>query len=177
MKKMRFLAIAMATILTFGFVSCGPDDEEIPYEGIELANGEFIEIEDFGNDASAAYKLHFKVYLSSGNLVVEGLTSDAALTQIPSTMELNTSAKIADFGKVGGLSKIDEIPADGDFANQQPVAEKHGYVVAAKGAANIDSYQNPQLHDPVQQYMRIWLEEATDKGYKLRYEFPFVPAE
>ena len=61
---MRLLAITMATMLTFGFVSCGNDDD-IPYEGIELANGEFIEIEDFGTDTTASYKLHFKVRLEN----------------------------------------------------------------------------------------------------------------
>lgn len=177
MRKLRFLAIAMATALTFGMVSCGDKDKDLPYEGIELANGEFIEIEDFGNDASAAYKLHFKVYLSSGNLVVEGLESTSDMTQIPSTMVLNTSAKIADFGKVGALSKIDEIPADGDFADLQPAVEKHGYVVAVKGDAKLNSYSIEGIHDPALQYMRIWLEEATDKGFKLRYDFPFVPEE
>ena len=44
MKKFRFLAIAMATMLTLGMVSCGPKDEDVPYEGITLNNGEFIEI-------------------------------------------------------------------------------------------------------------------------------------
>lgn len=174
---MRFLAIAMATILTFGFVSCGPDDDEIPYEGIELSNGQSIEIEDFGNDATAAYKLHFKVTLSDGKLVAEGLTSKPVINVLPETMDLATSAKIADCGKVNGLAKIDEAPADADLADNQEATEKHGYVVAVKGAANIDSYQNPQLHDPAIQYMRIWLEEKTDNGFKLRYDFPFVPAE
>ena len=177
MKKMRILALAMATMLTFGMVSCGDPDEELPYEGIELANGEFIEIESFGNDASAAYKLHFKVYLSDSKLVVEGLESKSEFSMIPATTVLNTAVKIADFGKVGGLTKIDEIPADADFADSQVATEKHGYVVSAVGAANLDSYGNPDIHDPKMQYMRIWLEEATDKGYKLRYDFPFVPAE
>lgn len=166
----------MATILTFGFVSCGPDDDEIPYEGIELSNGQSIEIEDFGNDATAAYKLHFKVTLSDGKLVAEGLTSKPVINVLPETMDLATSAKIADCGKVNGLAKIDEAPADADLADNQEATEKHGYVVAVKGAANIDSYQNPQLHDPAIQYMRIWLEEKTDNGFKLRYEFPFTPA-
>lgn len=175
MKKMRFLAIAMATMLTFGMVGCGGNDE--PYDGIELANGESIEIEDFGSDATAAYKLHFKVTLANGQLSVEGLTSESALTQIPSTVVLNTTAKIADAGKVGSLSKIDEIPADGDFAAAKTATEKHGYVVSAEGAAKLNSYGNPDIHDPAKQYMRIWLEEATDKGFNLRYEFPFTPAE
>ena len=176
MKKMRLLAIAMATVLTFGFVSCGNDDD-IPYEGIELANGEFIEIEDFGTDVTASYKLHFKVKLESGKLITEGLTTTSHLSQIPSTYTLNTSAKIADCGKVNGLNKLDKTPAEADLAAEQPATEKHGYIVAVKGAANLDNLGNPDFHDPALQYMRIWLEEATDKGFKLRYEFPFTPAE
>ena len=176
MKKMRLLAITMATMLTFGFVSCGNDDD-IPYEGIELANGEFIEIEDFGTDTTASYKLHFKVRLENGNLVVEGLNTTSHLTQIPSTYILNTSARIADCGKVNGLNKLDAAPAEADLAAEQVAVEKHGYVVAAKGAANLDNLGNPTFHDPALQYMRIWLEEATDKGFKLRYEFPFTPVE
>ena len=176
MKKMRLFAIAMATMLTFGFVSCGNDDE-IPYEGIELSNGQFIEIEDFGADTTAAYKLHFKVWLSDGKIVCEGLTSKPTASILPETMDLATSAKVADCGKVNGLNKLDEAPAEADLADNQTAAEKHGYVIVVKGAANIDSYQNPDLHDPAQQYMRMWLEEKTDNGFKLRYEFPFTPEE
>ena len=75
------------------------------------------------------------------------------------------------------IAKIDEIPAAGDFGNSAPATEKHGYVVEAKGTQNLDAYSNPNIHDPATQYMRIWLEEATDNGFKLRYEFPFTPAE
>lgn len=167
----------MATVLTFGMVSCGDKDKDLAYEGIELANGDCIHIESFGTDTTAAYKLHFNVWLSDGKLVVEGLTSTSTFTQIPATTVLNTNVKIADFGKVGGLSKIDEAPAEGDLADSQTATEKHGYVVVAKGGANLNSYGNAQIHDPAQQYMRIWLEEATDKGFKLRYDFPFTPEE
>jgi hypothetical protein len=176
MKKMRFLAIVMATMLTFGFVSCGNDDE-IPYEGIELSNGQFIEIEDFGSDATAAYKLHFKVWLSDGKIVAEGLTSKPVNTLLPETMDLATSAKVADCGKVNGLNKLDKVPAAADLADNQTAAEKHGYIIVVKGAGNVDSYENPNLHDPAQQYMRLWLEEKSGDGFKLRYEFPFTPAE
>ena len=176
MKKMRFLAIAMAAILTLGFVSCGNDDDN-PSEGIELNNGDCIEIEDFGTDATAAYKLHFKVWLSDGKVVAEGLYSKSVISILPETMDLATSAKVADMGKVNGLNKLDEIPADEELSDSQDAVEKHGYIIAVKGAANIDSYQNPDLHDPAQQYMRLWLEEKTDNGFKLRYEFPFTPEE
>lgn len=174
MKKLRFLAIAMATVLTFGMVSCGPKDDDVPYEGITLNDGEFIEIESFGNDASAAYKLHFRVYLSSGSLVIENLTSNIVITGMPD-MACTTSAKIADIGKVSGIAKIDEVPEASEFKDNVPATEKHGYVVEAKGTQNINAYENPNMHDPATQYMRIWLEEATSNGFKLRYEFPFTP--
>lgn len=173
---MRFLAIAMATILTFGFVSCGPDDEETPYEGIELANGEFIEIESFGSDSTAAYKLHFKTYLRNDSIVIESLSSNISISGMPD-MDCRTSALVADMGKVKALSKIDEIPAESELAQAQKAEEKHGYVVVVKGIQNVNAYQNPTIHDPETQYMRIWLEEKTDNGYKLRYGFPFTPAE
>ncbi|MBQ3949888.1 MAG: hypothetical protein II661_05380 [Bacteroidales bacterium] len=176
MKKFRFLAIAMATMLTLGMVSCGPKDEDVPYEGITLNNGEFIEIDSYGTDTTAAYKLHFKVYLSDGSLVIENLTNNHNISGLPD-MACTTGAKIADAGKVKGIAKIDEIPAAGDFGNSAPATEKHGYVVEAKGTQNLDAYSNPNIHDPATQYMRIWLEEATDNGFKLRYEFPFTPAE
>lgn len=178
MKKFRFLAIAMATMLTLGMVSCGPKDEDVPYEGITLNNGEFIEIDSYGTDTLASYKLHFKVYLSDGNLVVEGLTNNHNINGLPD-MNCTTGVKIADFGKVKGIAKIDEIPAASEFKESVAATEKHGYVVEAKGTQKLTGAYpgHPEIYDPVEHYMRIWLEEATDNGFKLRYEFPFTPEE
>ena len=176
MKKIRLFAIAMATMLTFGMVSCGPDDSEVPYEGITLANGECIEIDSYGNDTTAAYKLHFKVWLSDGKLVIENLTNNHHIQGLPD-MACTTGASIADFGKVKGIAKIDEIPAANEFKESVDATEKHGYVIQAKGTQNLDAYNQPTIHDPVTQNMRIWLEEKTDNGFKLRYEFPFTPVE
>ena len=182
MKKTRFFAIMMAALMTIGLVSCKNDDE-IPYDGKTLANGEFIEIESYGNDNNASYKLHFTMGLENNFLVMTGL--DSPIVDPPLGMpdiECHTGIAIMDFGKVSGLVKIDEIPADNEFKDQDnkyvnslPAVEKHGYVIKVWGAENLDSYQHPQLHDATTQYIRLWLEEQTDNGFKLRYEFPYVP--
>lgn len=176
MKKFRFLAIAMATVLTFGLVSCGED--KTPYEGIELNDGEFIEIESLGFDTTASYPVHFKVILINDSLVIESMSSTPteAAMQIPGMngRPCFTQAGICDYGEVRSLGKIDEYPSASSLKIAVKAIEKHGYVVEAHGVAQLDAYHIDGLSDIKSQYMRIWLEEATETGFKLRYEFPFL---
>lgn len=181
MRKLRILAIMMATALTFGMVGCGDKDDDLDYEGIILKNGESIEIESFGNDATASYPLHFTITLEKGQIVATGLYSkltEAALS-VPgmSNRDCPTLAKVADVGEVKALSKIEEYPAESEFDGSKAATEKHGYVIMAKGDMNLNGYEHPDLHDPATMYVRMWLEEATDGGFKVRYEYPFVPVE
>lgn len=171
----------MASLLTLSMVSCGDKDDDIPYEGVTLSEGKFIEIEDFGTDNTVNYKLHFKISLSSGQLVTEGLTSDLISDFMPDR-EMPTATAITDLGEVKGLYKIEEIPADKDFMTATggyqtmcPIAEKHGYVIKVWGDGHLDVYQNDKLKDPAAHYVRLWVEEATDGGFSVRYEFPFIP--
>ena len=179
MKKARIWAIAMAAFMTVGFVGCGDKDKDIEYTGNTLKNGESIEINDFGNDATASYKLHFTLTLKNGFLYTKGLESEPTEEAIKAgitTEKGKTSALIADCGEVKGLSKIEEYPTAG-YVDSIAAVEKHGYVMKFKGSANWDMYQNDKIHDPAEQYLRIWLEEQTDEGFNLRYEWPWVKTE
>lgn len=177
MKKFRFLAIAMAAMMTFGLTSCKGDDD-IDYTGTTLKDGETVTI--YGDNA-ASYQLRFTFGIEGGNIVVAGLNDSADLGTNPNYFtNCPTGVSIVDVGKVNGLKKIKEYPADGEFTSATAVAaEKHGYVIKAWGAAGLSvSYpDNPNLKDPETKYARIWLEEANGTGYNLRYDFPFVPEE
>ncbi len=175
MKKFRFLAIAMAAMMALGFTSCKGDDD-IPYTGTTLKNGEIVTI--YGDNA-AAYQLRFTFGIDGGNIVVIGLNDSADLNSSVLNYFTNcgTGVSIVDVGKVNGLYKIDELPSDSEFTTATvPAVEKHGYVIKAWGNANLHtSYpDNPNLTDPETKYARIWLEEANGDGFNLRYEFPFV---
>lgn len=181
MKKMRFLAIAMASLLTFGLVSCGEPENEDNYQTINLSATTFLEIETQVHDQNAAYPVHFKMTLDGGKLVVEGLDSRASETGLANGLSdyslFHSTAKIADFGKVGGIAKIDEYPEATTFGHEALAVEKHGYVIEVHGSENVNGYENPNLHDPSNLYIRLWLEEPTADGFKVKYEFPFVPVE
>ncbi len=187
MKKLRFLAIAMATVFAMSFVSCGDEPDE--YEGVVLEDGDFIEIgaelesspkyhEGFGYDTTAAYPAHFKVTLRNDSLIITNLSSkNTAVSQtIPGMSERDClcAARIGDYGKVNALSKIKSFLGADQYFMGVLAVEKHGYVVEVHGTMNFDQYQYPNLHDLQPQHMRIWLEEATDKGYKVRYEYPYL---
>lgn len=187
MKKFRFLAIALATVFTMSFVSCGDDDDA--YDGVELGDGDFIEIgadlesspkyhEGFGYDTTAAYPAHFRVTLKNDSLIITNLSSkNTALSQsIPgmSERDCHCAARIGDYGKVNSLSKINSYLGADQYFIGVPAVEKHGYVVEVHGTMNFDMYQIEGLHDLKPQHMRIWLEEATETGYKVRYEYPYM---
>lgn len=170
----------MAAVMTVGFISCGDKDKDITYTGNTLKNGESIEIESFGNDADAAYPLHFTLTLNNGYLVAKGLESkptEAAYAMGLTSEVGKTRAKIADCGEVKGLSKIENYPQDAALKDSVAATEKYGYVLKIEGAANFNVYQNDKLRDPGTHYMRVWLEEQTDEGFNLRYEFPWVKTE
>ena len=175
MKKLKFLAIAMAALFTFSVTSCKDEVEGTTYE---LNNGEFLEFEGLGTDSTAAYPVHFRMTLQEGMLVITNMSSKptAQAQQTPgmNNRDCPTSARISDFGKVKSLSKIDEYPAESSYAAEKAAAEGHGYVIEAHGAANLDAYGNENLHDIKSQYARVWLKETTDNGFKILYEFPFV---
>ena len=175
MKKFNFFAIAMAALMTLGLTSCKGDDD-IPYKGTVLHNGETVTI--YG-DELASYQLRFTFGIDGSNIVTPGLNDSADLNNAPNFFtNCGTGVAIVDMGKINGLNKIEELPSDSEFKEASaPAAEKHGYVIKAWGKANLQgSYpENPNLKDPETKYARIWLEEADGDGYKLRYQFPFVP--
>ena len=179
MKKIKFFAIALATMLTFGLTSCNKDhDEGLDYQTITLKNGDFIEIEGVGTSTDASYPVHFKVVLNEGSLEIENLTSKPVTTEPNYVYQANTSeAVIADMGEKKGLSKIDEYPTSG-WASKAAAAAKHGYVVESHGTQlNPEQLQAfPQFKNPDKQYLRFWLkEDKGDGSFEVRYQFPFVP--
>lgn len=178
MKKLRFLAIAMAAALSFSLASCGDDPTE--YDGLEMHEGDFIEIEGYGYDTTAAYPAHFKVTLQNDSLIITNMSSlnNAASQALLGERNCPTAASIADMGKVKSLSKINHYAGANDYKAGVPAVEGHGYVVLAVGNAHFnEGYNNPDIHDLSAQHMRIWLEEAIEDGYKVRYEFPFKEEE
>ena len=180
MKKMRILAIAMATMLTFGFVSCG-DEEDTNFDGYVLEeNGTPLEIRGLGFCDTACYPLHFEIMLRNNHLV---MVNDTAMI-IDSVRQAHapsfpdpiggcwSAAKIHDNGKVKGLYEIKGTP--NDLYDSLPAVSEHGYIIEAHGTLDIHI---PGMYVPTKQYMRLWIEGSTDNGgYKVRYEFPFDPS-
>ncbi len=175
---MRYLAIAMATLLTFGMTSCKGGEED--YDGLTMTADTEFELESIEHDATAAYPVHFKISMRNDSIVVTGMTSKPTLADLPNTMDLGTAVTIADCGRAGKLDKIapnvDDLPEASSFGKGQPIEEKHGYVIEAHGNANLDSYQNPAIHDPASLYVRFWVEEVLEDGnLHVRYEI-YKPA-
>lgn len=179
MKKLRFLAVALLATFTMGLVGCDKD-KDLDYTGETLNDGAFVEFDTYGNNnPKAAYKLHFKVGLSKGQVTAIGLTSPCDNAMIPSSVTCPTGVAVVDMGKVKGLSLIETLPADDQFKSTTATAnEKHGYVIKVWGDAKFDlAYDNnPDLRDPAPHYMRLWLEKEDGSGFKVRYEFPWTPA-
>lgn len=176
MKSMKFMALAMAAVFALFATSCNKDDKE-GFDSMELTSTSALVIKDFqGHDATAAYPLTFSVKLVDGYLTIEngsckpspagvsaGLSADASY---------NTEALIADFGKSSCLKNVDSYPTS-TYEAKVVCEEGHGYVVKAYGKGNVNAYNRPEIHDPADLYVRIYIEEATDNGYTIRYQYPF----
>ena len=179
MKKMRFFAIALATLMTFGVVSCKSDDDIEGLVSETLVNGG-SPIYLHYKEANGCYELRFNISLENNNIVVTGLTDTLNKPGLPSMPNMNTACGVVDAGKSGSLSGIDEYPADNDFVGADnhlivsvPAAKKHGYVIKVIGDGKLNQYGLPDVRDPETQYARLWLEDEATNGFKVKYEFPF----
>ncbi|MBP5327500.1 MAG: hypothetical protein J6Y98_06285 [Bacteroidales bacterium] len=180
MKKMRFFAIALATLMTLCVVSCKSDDD---IEGLvkeTLVNGGSPLYLHY-KDANASYELRLNISLENNNIVVTGLTDTLNQTGYPTMPGMNTICGIVDDGKCGSLSAINEFPEDNEFLDAAghfvvsvPAAKKHGYIIKVVGDGKLNAYQLPDIKDPETQYARLWLEEETSNGFNVKYEFPFT---
>ena len=93
-----------------------------------------------------------------------------------------TGVQIADYGKAKSLSKVTSIPAASAFSDKVAVEAGHGYVIKAYGTAGLTAIgaaaHHTGLFDPEPMYVRICLTEELDGGgFKMSYEYPFVPTE
>ncbi len=173
MKRNHFLTLAAMAMLTLGLTAC--NEEDAPYDGITMTNGYVLEVETQDHDASASYPVHFSMTFTNDSLIVTGLTSKPSSEQGLGSRDCPTAVVIADYGKVGSLSKIDSYTTDeGTFGAKALAVEKHGYIIKAWGNAHLDAYGSDILHDPDTLYTRVWLEEATDNGYNARYEVNYT---
>lgn|SRR5574344_865404 len=180
MKRFGFLTLAVVAVLGFCTTSCTKDaNEEAGYASIELTSTNALTINTQVHDTSAAYPLNFSVSIGDGGyLVVTGGTSSPDVSlNIPATTVCATTATIADYGKVRKLDKIESYPESTEFESKVLCEEGHGYVVKAYGSANLSAYGNPAIHDPAAMYVRIYVSEATDNGFKIYYQYPFIPVE
>lgn len=178
MKKINILTIMAAIALTFGFASCGGEEVQESND-FELTATNTLDIQTMAHDTTALYPIHFSVTLEGGQLQVNNLTAHPVFEYpgIAADMDCRTEARIADFGEVKDLSKVDEIPAPGKFDKTAIAVEGNGYVLKAWGGQNINYYQLDELHDPDTVYMRLWLKKATADGFKVVYECPWYHAE
>lgn len=178
MKKMFFLAAAFACAI--GLVSCGDNgnsEENLQFEQFNLTTENPLTIEVIEHDPTASYPVAFTLKLENGNIVAKGgnaLPTEEALSHNLPNNPCSSTACIADYGKVKSLEKISKYPDSTEFAANQIATLEHGYVIEAHGSHNINSYNIDGLRDPESVYMRIYLEEEIENGYKIRYEVPFV---
>lgn len=174
MKKINILTLLAAFVLTFGFVSCGGEEVQESND-FELTAANALDIQTMAHDSTALYPIHFSVTLENGLLKVNNLTAHPAFEfpGIAADADCPTQARIADFGEVKDLSKVDEIPGPDKFDVTATAVEGNGYVLKAWGAHNINYYQIAELHDPDTVYMRLWLKKATADGFKVVYECPW----
>lgn len=175
MKKRNFMAVMMAAALALVSVACNPDEKE-GFDQLELTEQTSIVIENFNqHDATAAYPITMSVKLEGGYLTAVGGTSKATNALVPSNIDCLTDVLIADCGKKSSLKSVKELPAFGTD-KKLPIEEKHAYVVKAWGAQDLNSYNNAEIHDPAPMYVRIYVAEALETGgYKIYYQYPFVP--
>jgi len=178
MKKFNFFALTLATVLAFGTTGCTKEDpnETAGYPSLELTATNSLTIQTQKHDTTAAYALNFTISLDGGYLVVKGGTSSPDVSlNLPATTVCPTATSVADYGEVDELANVENYPDTSEFKSKILCEEGHGYVVEAHGAANLSAYGNPAIHDPAKLYVRIYVSEATDNGFKIYYQYPFIP--
>lgn len=177
MKKLKFLAVTLLAVLSFGLTSCDKD-KDFDYESITVKDGDvIISKHDFGTGDTAGYKLNWKLSIKGGNLVLDCLDSQPEFNMGGQASNLKTGGGISDIGEVKGISLIETKPADAAFSSQTAKAEKkHGYVVKVYGADETypSAYeQNPSIRPPQAVYLRLWIKKVDDGSYEIRYEYPW----
>lgn len=174
MKKRNIFGLFMAAALTLFATSCGKADDREGFASMELTPENALTITEFmEHDATAAYPMTLSIALVDGQIVVRGGECHPVLDQVPQQNTFATEATIADYGKTGSLKSVKEIPTTGYTTSVAP-QEEHGYVVKAVAKGNLNAYNNAAIHDPADLYVRIYIEEATENGYTIRYQYPFV---
>jgi hypothetical protein len=184
MKKFKLFSLAMACLLAFSFTSCGGDDEVENAKTFNLSSSApFVVTNYYPTSAKidSTYALSFTAALSNGYITVTGQKPTEGYFAVLSH-DFVTGVKIADYGKAKSLSKVTSIPAAGKFSNKVAVEKGHGYVIKAYGTLDLAALgaaaHHPGLYNPDTLYIRVCLEDELDNGgFKMTYEYPFVPTE
>lgn len=183
MKKFKLFSLVMACVMAFSFVGCSDDEVENAKEYSLTTDAPFV-VTNYcpsGVAIDSTYGLSFTAALSNGYITMTGQKPTKGYYGILNH-QFVTGVKIADFGKAKTLSKVTSIPATSAFSDKVAVEKGHGYVIMAYGTAGLtaigDANHHPGLFDPDTLYIRVCLEEELDGGgFKMTYEYPFVPTE
>lgn len=186
MKKFNILSIFMAVVLALGFTSCKEEEVENSLKWDLTSTTPFV-VNDYitpGVAPDSTYGLSFQAVLSGGNkIVVSGLVPTKfyyGLVTYANSGQLSAVVSIADFGKVKSLSKVTSIPGEGEFKSQVALEVNHGYVIKVKAPLDLKQFtaHHPGLVTPSTFYIRLCTEEElAGGGFKLSYQYPFVPEE
>lgn len=179
MKKIKVLAAAFATVLAMSFTSCNKD-KDIDFVSFDLTpKTPYIASNVDVESATAAYYPSFTLGVQNDTLMaIDAISAcrEQFLAMFPSTSQFTCNDSIIDCGNAKYLADIKEIPTTG-YGKFAVAEEGHGYVMKVTGAANLNSYNNPQVKDPEPMYVRLVVKEAIEGGYAIAIQYPFVIVE
>lgn len=182
MKKNKFLALALVALCAGGLCSCNPDkDIEDDLTTFSLTADTPYLVENYTQaDTSAVYGHTFSLTLEGTNCIPVGGVSpmnEAFVNVLPASTVCKSSATIVEYGKAKSISAIKSIPSSG-YASSVTLQKHYGYVVKVVGEANVNSYNNPNYHDPADMYLRFYVEDELDNGgYSIVVQYPFTVTE
>lgn len=190
MKKLNILSIfmAVAVVLALAFTSCKKEEVKNSKSWNLTKSAPFV-VKDYvadGVSRDSTYGLSFQAELKGGNsMAVMGLPPSVfyhALTSFAQNGQLNAKVSIADFGKAKSLSKVTSIPGSGEFKESVSLEVNHGYVMKVEAPIDLAAIgaqaHHPGLVTPATLYIRFCTEEElSGDGFKLSYQYPFVPEE
>ncbi len=175
MKKIKFLAIAMAMLAVAGLTSCNRD-KDLDIKTYDLTNATPYVVTDYDYTPTAAYGVSFTLGVEGETLMaINGLSKvkEAYYSVLSANAQFPCDASIVDVGKARSVSSIKEIPTSG-YEPQVAAQEGHGYVMKIECNAIANSYPGAPVTDPETMYVRFIITEAIEAGgYKVAIEYPF----
>lgn len=189
MKKLSFLAVALAAILSF--CSCADKDEKegIDFTSMEMTEGTGIQVygtSEVGyklHDLAASYGLMFRMVFRNGYLCMEDSVAKSDDFRLKGTY--STKSEIIDLGEGKSLISVDEYCAE--HGNVMPIVgysdsvvcqEGHMYLIRAWGSADLKGLYPTATDikdcDPITIRMYVGKELKEGNGFEMRYQFPYV---